>query len=246
MPILRSLAYNLFYYAWTIILLLVLLPLLLLPSRKPLQAIARLWSAGNLKALTLLCGVTHDFRGIEKIPKGPYILASKHHSSLEIFALLSVVPDFAFIYKRELGLVPIFGWAVKRAEQIAVDRGKGGAALRSMAEGARQALDRGQTVMIFPEGTRRPVDAEPDYKFGTVHLYATLSVPCLPVAINAGLFWPRRTFMRQPGHSVVEFLEPIPPGLPPAVFAERLQNDIETATSKLVAEDRARKANALT
>lgn len=239
MLILRSLAFNVFFYAWTILLLIILIPILIVPNRHATLAIAKLWGRGSLWGIRVLCGVTHEFRGLEHIPKEPHILASKHHSTLEILALLTVIDQPAFIYKRELGMVPVFGWAVWRAKQISVDRGKKGAALRSVTEGAGQALARGQTVMIFAEGTRRPVDAPPDYKFGMVHLYATLNVPCLPVAINAGLFWPRRTFRRQPGHSVIEFLPVIPPGMEPKEFGARLQHDIETATAKLVAEARA-------
>ena len=120
---------------------------------------------------------------------------------------------------------------------IPVDRGRGAQALADMTERARAALARGRQIVIFPEGTRRAPGAEPSYKYGIVHLYGETGMPCLPIALNSGLFWPRRSFLRYPGTIVAEILDPIPPG-PRArtEFAARLQQDIETATARLIAE----------
>jgi 1-acyl-sn-glycerol-3-phosphate acyltransferase len=103
------------------------------------------------------------------------------------------------------------------------------------ADARREAL-RDRQIIIFPEGTRRPPGAEPKYKFGVVHLYMDMGVPCLPVALNSGLFWPRRSFRRYPGTIVVEVLEPMPPGLRKEDFFTRLQHDVEDATARLVAD----------
>jgi 1-acyl-sn-glycerol-3-phosphate acyltransferase len=119
---------------------------------------------------------------------------------------------------------------------IPVNRGARGPALAAMTERARFEIGRGRQLIIFPEGTRRPAGGEPKYKFGAAHLYAEMGVPCVPVALNSGLFWPRRSFRRFPGTIRVEILDPIPPGLDKQVFAERLRNEIETATARLVAE----------
>ena len=105
-----------------------------------------------------------------------------------------------------------------------------------MTERARIELGRGRQLIIFPEGTRRPAGAEPRYKYGVAHLYAAAGVPCLPVALNSGVFWPRRTLRRKPGTVVVEILDPIMPGLDKDVFFKRLQEQIETATARLIAE----------
>lgn len=116
---------------------------------------------------------------------------------------------------------------------IPVDRSAGPSALRDMAKRARAAADEGRQILIFPEGTRRPPSC-PAYKPGVSYLYAALKAPCLPVALNSGLFWPRRAFTRRPGTIRAELLPPIPPGLPRTEFSTRLEHDIETASNRLL------------
>ncbi|MGD9768351.1 MAG: lysophospholipid acyltransferase family protein, partial [Pseudolabrys sp.] len=131
-----------------------------------------------------------------------------------------------------------FGWYTWKAGMIAVNRGRGSHALAAMNASARKELARNRQIIIFPEGTRRAPGAEPRYKYGVAHLYAGLNTPCLPVALNSGLFWPRRSFRRYPGTIRVEILDPIPPGLGRDAFFERMQEQIETATARLIAEGR--------
>jgi 1-acyl-sn-glycerol-3-phosphate acyltransferase len=150
------------------------------------------------------------------------------------------VGDFAFILKRELNWLPFFGWYTWRAGMIGVNRGARSRALKDMTVQARKVLEDGRQIIIYPEGTRRPPGAPPVYKYGSVHLYRETGTVCVPVAVNTGLFWPRRSFLRYPGTAVLEFLEPIGPGLDAEVFKQKLENTIETATAKLVAEARAR------
>ena len=138
--------------------------------------------------------------------------------------------------KRELFWIPFHGWFSKKFEMIPVDRDKGPAALRRMLREAKGRIADGREIIIFPEGTRRAPGAPPDYKTGVILLYDALGVPCVPVALNSGLFWPRRSLTRRPGTIVVEFLDPIPPGLPKAEFLKRLTEAIETASSRLLAE----------
>jgi 1-acyl-sn-glycerol-3-phosphate acyltransferase len=237
---LRSFAFNLFFYLWTSILVLILIPTLVYPNDRPILAIGLLWGRGNLWALRVICGMTVEWRGMEKIPDGPILVAAKHQSAWETFAFFVPFRRPAYVYKRQLGYVPLFGWLIWKANQIAVDRGKKGIALASMTDGADKAVTLGRQVMIFPEGTRRAVEAPPDYKFGVTHLYATLGVPCQPVALNSGMFWSRKSFTRRPGTVLVEFLDPIPPGLLPEVFAAKLKDGIETTTQRLIAESRLR------
>jgi 1-acyl-sn-glycerol-3-phosphate acyltransferase len=123
---------------------------------------------------------------------------------------------------------------------IPVDRDKGPAALRRMLREAKKRVADGREIIIFPEGTRRAPGAPPDYKTGVALLYESLGVPCLPVALNSGLFWPRRSLRRRPGTIVVEFLDPIPPGLPRAEFLQRLADAIEGASARLLAEAKAK------
>jgi 1-acyl-sn-glycerol-3-phosphate acyltransferase len=236
--IVRSLIFNLVFYLNLGVLLVAALFTLVLPRRAVL-GMAKLWGRSSVWLLRAICGTKVELRGADKIPKGPLIVAAKHQSTWETFALLHLFEDFTFIVKRELMWIPIFGWCMWRAGMVAVDRGAGSQALAAMTRRARQEIRSGRQLIIFPEGTRRPPGAEPRYKFGVAHLYAEIGVPCVPVALNSGLFWPRRAFMRYPGTIVVEFLDPIPPGLDTETFFRRLQGDIEAATARLVAEGRA-------
>ena len=133
-------------------------------------------------------------------------------------------------------MVLVWAALVACAKFPPVDRGRGGQALAEMTDRARVALGRSRQIVIFPEGTRRAPGAEPSYKFGIAHLYGETGMMCLPIALNSGLFWPRRSFLRYPGTIVAEILDPIPPGLTKAEFAARLQHDIEIATARLIAE----------
>jgi 1-acyl-sn-glycerol-3-phosphate acyltransferase len=139
-----------------------------------------------------------------------------------------------FIYKRELAWIPFFGWYLIKAKMIGVDRSAGGRSLLAMARRAGEEVRRGRQLIIFPEGTRTAVGAKPNYKTGVAQVYVDCGVTCLPVALNSGLFWPRRTFLRYPGTLVVEFLDPLPPGLSRREFIARVSAVIEEATNRLV------------
>jgi 1-acyl-sn-glycerol-3-phosphate acyltransferase len=138
--------------------------------------------------------------------------------------------------KRELFWIPFHGWFSHKFEMIPVDRDKGPAALRAMLRETKKRVEDGREVIIFPEGTRRAPGAPPDYKTGVILLYEALRIPCVPVALNSGLFWPRRSLVRRPGTVIVEFLDPIPPGLTKAEFMRRLTTAIETASNRLIVE----------
>jgi 1-acyl-sn-glycerol-3-phosphate acyltransferase len=232
---LRSVAFNAAFYLTTLAYLVVALPTFLMPRRAILE-LAKHWGRTNLWLLRGICGIRVDWRGLDKIPRGPLIVAAKHQSAWETFALLSQFDDPTFILKRELQWIPLWGWLAVKARMIPVDRGAGAQALAAMAQRARLEMAEGRQLIIFPEGTRRPPGAEPRYKFGVSYLYSELAVPCLPIALNSGLFWPRRSFRRFPGTVRVEILDPIPPGLPRDEFAARLQEAIESATARLLAE----------
>lgn len=243
MIVLRSLLFNIAFYLVLFVYLLAAMPTLLLP-RGALFAMVRSWARVNFRLLRAICGVQAEFRGLEKIPPGAALVASKHQSLWETFALCTLFDDPAFVLKRELLWIPFFGWCAAKAQMIPVDRGARSQALKTMTERARVEVLRGRQIVIFPEGTRRAPEAEPKYKFGVVHLYAELGIPCVPVALNSGLFWPRRSFMRYPGTIKVEILDPIPPGLGKSEFGHRLQHDIESATARLVAEGQRERAAA--
>jgi 1-acyl-sn-glycerol-3-phosphate acyltransferase len=232
---LRSLAFNLAFYVNLVALMILGLPSILI-GRHGVFFMARLWGSTSVWLLEAICGLRVEYRGLENIPEGGYILAAKHESFLETFALLKHAPDFAIVLKRQLVFIPIFGLYLVGARQIAIDRARGHAALAQIIAQARGVLAAGRQVFIFPEGTRRPPGAPPRYKFGVAALYTETGVPCLPVAINTGLFWGRRGFARRPGVAVIEYLPPIPPGLDRDAFAERLQTAIESTCHRLNAE----------
>jgi 1-acyl-sn-glycerol-3-phosphate acyltransferase len=194
----------------------------------------------ELWLLKTIVGTGLEVRGQEKLPEGPCLVASKHQSAWETFALIPLFRDPALLMKRELFWIPFHGWFSKKFEMIPVNREKGSAALRAMLRETKKRVADGREIIIFPEGTRRPAGAPPDYKTGVVLLYEALGIPCVPVALNSGLFWPRRSLLRRPGTIVVEFLDPIPPGLPKAEFLSRLTESIETATNRLLAEAKAK------
>ena len=233
----RSLIFNVLFYLNLLVQVIAALPTLVMP-RWAIIGVARFWARSNLWLLRVICAVEVEFRNLEKIPRGPLLVASKHQSSWETFALLVVLPDPAYIMKRELMWIPLFGWYAWKAGMIAVDRRKGSQALADMNARARREAARGRQIIIFPEGTRRAPEAPPSYKYGVVHLYTELGVPCLPIALNSGLFWPRRSVRRYPGTIRVEVLDSISAGLAKRDFFEQLQHDIEAATTRLVADGR--------
>ena len=231
----RSAIFNAAFYTAFVGLMVFGMPCLAM-RRRACMVVVRLWARVSVWLLQAICGTRIEFRNLHLLPKGASILAVKHQSFLETFALITVLDDFSYILKKELTDVPFFGWYVRASDQIAVDRSKRGGAIACLKLAVQERLDAGRQVVIFPEGTRRPIAAPPDYKVGVAALCVGSSVPCTPVALNTGLFWPRRSFRRRPGTVVIEFLPPIPTGLARRDFMAALQNAIEPATDALVAE----------
>jgi 1-acyl-sn-glycerol-3-phosphate acyltransferase len=237
MLLVRSLVFNALYYANLFIHLILALPTFALPYPYLLIFI-RSYARTSLWLLRIVCGVKVEWRGIGKLPKTACIVACKHQSAWETFALYAVLEDPIYILKRELMWIPLFGWYMRKAGLIPIDRGAGLAALARMTARAQKALagPRPRQLVIFPEGTRRPPGAEPAYKPGVAYLYGKAGVPCIPVALNSGVYWPRRSLRRFPGTIIVEVLNPIPPGLDREVFFSQLQNVIEAASTRLLQE----------
>ncbi len=231
----RSLVFNALFYLNVLVQGVLALPTLLLPSRFTL-AFIRSYALTSLWLLRVICGISVEWRGLEKIPRGACIIACKHQSAWETFSLYAAIRDPAYILKRELMWLPFLGWYAWKTGLIPIDRGAGMAALSRTTAAARRELKRGRQIVIFPEGTRRAPGAEPAYKPGATYLYSKAGVPCVPMALNSGLFWPRRSTRRIPGTIIVEALEPIPPGLDRPTFAARLQTVLEQATDRLVQE----------
>ena len=160
---------------------------------------ANVWIDFCLWWVKVTCRITHRVNGLENRPAGPVILACKHQSSWETLAFHRLFPNAATVLKRELLYIPVVGWAMARAGNIAVERGDGAKALRSLLRQAKAAVAEGRSILIYPEGTRTPVGASLPYHAGTAALYRQLGVPVVPVALNSGVFWGRRKFIKWPG-----------------------------------------------
>ncbi len=237
MTAIRSLLFHICFYTVTTLYLLVFLPFLPFFSRRNMwDIIVRSWLAALKWLLRVICGIHTQISGQENIPEGPLLIGAKHQSAWETMALLGVFRDPAFILKQELLKTPVFGWYLTKLGMIPVDRSAGPSALRDMTRRARETAQEGRQIVIFPEGTRRAPGAPPDYKTGISFLYTSLKVPCLPLALNSGLFWPRRAFILHPGTIRVEILPAIPAGLSRTEFSTRLENEIETASNLLLHE----------
>lgn len=235
MLLFRSLLYAIAFYIVTA-LMLVLGSWLLFGPRSWAMAALAAHGRVSLWLLRWICGTKLEVRGHEKLPRGAALVASKHQSAWDTFALVPLTRDPAMIMKRELLWIPFYGWFSAKFAMIFVRREAGPSALRRMLHDAMDRAAHGRHIVIFPEGTRRAPAAPPDYKSGVAMLYERLNVTCCPVALNSGLYWPRRSLMRYPGTIIVEFLDPIPPGLPRKDFMGRLQGAIETASARLIAE----------
>lgn len=187
-----------------------------------------IWTAG------WMIGLHGEVRG--QAPTEEVMIAAKHQSFLDILIIFNAVPAAKFIMKRELLWTPIIGLYAYRIGCVPVNRGKRGQAIKQMvADVASGAANPGQLV-IYPQGTRVPPGAHKPYKVGTFALYDQLGQPCVPVATNAGLFWPKGTMLRKPGLAVVEFLAPIAPGMAQAAFMEKLEREVEERSNALMRE----------
>jgi 1-acyl-sn-glycerol-3-phosphate acyltransferase len=235
---LRSAVYNVTFYIVTVGMVVLGSPLMLGPRSWAMAALA-LHARICCWLLKVIVGTRLEVRGREHLPAGAALIASKHQSAWDTFGLVPIFHDPALIMKSELRLIPFYGWFSMKFGMIFVRREKRGVALRRLIADAKNRAAAGRHVLIFPEGTRRSPGEPPDYKPGVTALYDALGIACVPVALNSGLFWPRRSFARKPGTIVVEILEPIPHGLPRRDFLPLLQSRIETATARLVAEGEA-------
>jgi len=234
---LRALAFYIAFFGATALFGAAGLPLLLMPRRWVMR-FGRFWARCVLALLKAIVGLDGEIRGLEHIPSGPSIIAMKHQSAWDTLILPVILDDFAVVVKQELLLVPFYGWYAARAGSIAIDRRGGAGALRHMVRRARQAVAAGRPVVIFPEGTRTAPGQRLVYQPGVAALYQALQLPVVPAAVNSGLFWGRRSFVKRPGRITLAFLEPIAPGLPRRQMMSELEDRIEAATSALEREGR--------
>lgn len=168
-------------------------------------AVMRVWPRFNIWALKVICGVRYRMEGLENLPDQPAIVFSKHSSTWETLILQLVIPPAVYVAKKELLYVPFFGWAMGVLNFLTIDRSAGRRAVLYLVEQAKDRLSRGLWIIIFPEGTRRPIDAPPEYKVGGPVMAQKTGAPVVPVAHDAGIFWPRHSFLKWPGEITVWF-----------------------------------------
>lgn len=230
---LRSAAFNLSFYAMSVIMVIGCSPLFLLPRSLTFKAMA-LWSHATLWLLRVIAGTNYEIRGT--LPHGPVLVASKHQSMWDTVVMTAILNRPAMVLKRELLWIPFYGWYAQKSRMIAIDRSAAASAVRRLIAQGKAAIAEGRPIVIFPEGTRSAPGSKLEYKPGIAALYRQLGVACVPAAVNSGLFWARRGFARKPGTIVLEFLEPIPPGLDRKSFMDTLETRVETAAARLAGE----------
>jgi len=231
----RSLVFNVVFYLNLIAFLVFGFWFLFMPRKWAIRAL-QAWARTSMWWQKVIVGTKVEVRGLDNVPKGACLLVGKHQSLWETFAILPLVDDPAMVLKKELTLIPLFGWFALKFKMVAVNRGAGASALRALRADASAQIAQGRQILIFPEGTRKSPFAEADYKPGAAGLYLSLDVAAVPFGLNSGLYWPRRKFVRYPGTIIIEFGKAIPKGLTRKEFFARSQEAIETLTEGLVRE----------
>lgn len=230
---LRSLLFHLCFFAWTALWAILLLWTFFIPRRAMVWVITQFFRSYMLFERGIV-GLRYEVKGWENLPPGPCIIAMKHQSAYETLKLHHLFGDVAIILKRELMFIPFWGWYQAKSGVIPVDRGAKGVAMRSMLLGARKVAAQGRRIVIFPQGTRIAPGARRPYKTGVAVMYEELGLPIVPVALNAGVFWPRHGFLIHPGTVTFEILPPILPGLPREEALRQLEEQLEAASDHLV------------
>lgn len=239
MRALRAFLFNVLFFAGTTALCICMVPLMPF-GRKANQLVGHMWCHLTQGALAISVGMYKRIRGLENLPKGPCILVAKHQSAWETLTFHTVVPDPAYILKKELTRIPLMGQFLLFSGQIAVDRSAGSSALKDMIKGAERVLENGRQIVIFPEGTRTPPGSDRPYHPGIYALYKAFpNVPVIPVAINSGMFWGRHSFMKYGGEVTMEFLPAIEPDLDRKTFMKTIKSRIDDRTRELEREAQA-------
>jgi 1-acyl-sn-glycerol-3-phosphate acyltransferase len=233
MLLLRSLVFQIYFFATVAIASLTIFLLWPFPFRVR-AAVARVWGRGMLYVGRLVCGLDYVIEGRENIPTVPSVIMIKHTTVFETYAQLVIFPPQTWVLKRELQWVPIFGWGVAAMRPIAINRGAGRKAITQVIEQGRDRLKQGIWVTVFPEGTRVPPGQTKKYGVSGAALARDVGCPIVPVAHNAGDFWPRRGLKKKPG--VIRFCigPPIDPaGRSPRETTVLVQDWIETRMQQI-------------
>ncbi len=238
MTLLRSVLFNLLFFCLTILVAVLALPFLA-GDGTVLRWAARRWAAMIIWLMRWICGIRLRIEGQEHLPQGACLIASNHQSAFDTIVWMWLLPRTVYVVKRELLLIPLYGWHARRTGMIGVDRAGGGKALKQMVRAAAAALAKDAQVVIFPEGTRVPFGRRAPFQPGVVAIAgAAKSVPVVPAATDSGWCWGRRSFVKRPGVITLRILPALPPGLPRAALMAQLEQVIVAETERLEAAPR--------
>ena len=231
--LIRSIVFYVLLGLWTILMGIICTPYLFFKfedMRKPVN----FWILGIFKLLKIICKITYEIKGNENIPDYPCLIASKHQSAFETFALYYHLNNSIFIHKKQLFKIPIFGQYLKKSNMISIERSEGTSAMRKILRETKERISSGNSIIIFPEGTRKKPNEIANYKSGIVGIYEETKSNILPVAVNSGKFWPKDTFIKKPGHIIISFLKVIPYGLKRSDLLKKIEEVIEQETKKII------------
>ena len=235
MIFIRSSFFNIWFFGISILSILLLVLTLPLP-RAVLNKGFKAWMLLIMGGMKVLVGLSYEVRGRENIPVGPALYSSKHQSAWDTGIFFLLLEDASYVLKKELLSIPLYGWLLKKNKMVAIDRNGGGVALKQMIRDSRAIIEDGRQLVIFPEGTRSQPGAKLPYHPGIAAVYKQAGVPVVPVALNSGLFWGRRSFAKKPGKIIIEFLPALAPGMERKTFIAELENRVEKASNRLIAE----------
>src|SRR5688572_27757437 len=239
MILLRSIVFVVWFYVTMLFWGLVYMPAVAMGRDKYIWSSMRNWGKATIWGLKWIVGVTVAFEGLEHLPKGAALIASKHQTTLDTVLPAQFLSEPVFVVKKELIKMPVFGFYMKYG-MIPVDREAHAKALKDMLRASRAVIAKGRQIVIYPEGTRQELDAPPDYKPGIAALYKDLGLPVTPIALNTGLVWKPNGIIRRPGHVTIKILPAIPAGLPRERFMAELERVIESESQALLAPDKRR------
>jgi 1-acyl-sn-glycerol-3-phosphate acyltransferase len=206
------------------------------PGRRKVRRVVKAYVDRMAWAMRVIAGIELEVRGAERLPQGAYILAPKHASYGDGFSIYAQFDDLAFVTGDHLERFPLFKTVLKKLGAIVVDNCGGPEARRALTRSAAEAHAEGRRILIYPEGNLAPVGVKFRYRTGVYHMARDFDLPVVPVASSLGLFWRLAEPRKHPGRAVLEFLEPIPAGLPRAEFMARLEAAVEDRTAELIAE----------
>ncbi len=235
---LRSILFDIFFYTFTTMYLILFFPFALWGPRKLIFILFRAWTRICLKMLSIIVGLHYTVRGRENLTttteSGPCLIACKHQSAFDTIFISMYLDDIVIISKGQLASIPFFGYYLKKLGTIFIDRENKSSAIRDLVKQSREAISNNRSLFIFPEGTRAKPGESIPYQRGISLLYRDLNVPVIPVALNTGVFWGRKSMFKQPGMIVIDIQPAIPAGLERDHFMDVLQQTIDNASYNLI------------